>query len=139
MLFPTIVEISDILPGRKMLLILYGRCSVGGSGQKKGIISCPDGALEAFGAEKGIIFCAEGDTTRMPSRKTPKFLRVRCHGGIWSRKRYHFLRGMGYHSTAEQKNTPISARKVPLRHLEQKKVSFSAQRGPQPRQGPQGR
>ena len=91
-------------PARKVLR--------GGSGQKKA----------SFSARKMI-------STRLPGRKTPFCRRGGCYGGIWSRKRYHFLRGMGYHSPAEQKNTPIPARKVLRGGSGQKKVSFSAQNG----------
>ena len=107
-------------------------------GAEKGIISCAEGATEAFGAEKSIYSCAEWDTTRLPSRKMLPILRGRCHGGIWSRKMHLFLRGIGYNSPAEQKITPIPARRVLQGGSEQKKASFPAQKGPQPRQGPRG-
>ena len=64
-----------------------------------------------------------------PSRNRRQILRGRCPGGIWGRKRYLFLRGMGCQPPAEQKNSPILARKVHRRHLGQKKVSFPARNG----------
>ena len=74
--------------------------------------SCAEGATEAFGAEKGIIFCAEWDTTRLPGKKMLPILRGRCYGGIWSRKRHHFLRRMGYQPPAGQEKEANPARKV---------------------------
>ena len=97
-----------------------------------------EGATEAFGAEKSIFSCAEWDTYRLPGRKTPQFLRGGCSEAALGRKKHLFLRGMGYQPPAGQENTQIPAREVPRRHLEQNKVSFSAQRGPQARQGPRG-
>ena len=84
---------------------------------EKGIISCAEGASEAFEAEKGIISCAERDANRLPSRKMRQFLRGRCSGGIWGKKRYHFLRGMGYLPPSEQKNSPNPAQKALQKHL----------------------
>ena len=75
------------------------------------------------------ISCAERDTTLLPGRKMPQNQRRRCPRGIWSRKRHLFLRRMGYLPPAGQKNAPNPARKVPQRHLEQKKASFPAQNG----------
>ena len=63
------------------------------------------------------------------AKKQRQNLRRRCPGGIPGRKRYHFLRGMGYHPLAEQKNTPKPAQKVSRRDSGQKKVSFPARNG----------
>ena len=79
-------------------------------------------------AEKHPNTCAERNTTRLPSRKTPKFLRRRCSKAVPGRKRYHFLRRTEYQPPPEQENTPFPAQKVPRRHLRQKKVSFPAQK-----------
>ena len=91
--------------------------------------SCAEGASEAFEAEKGIFSCVERNTNRLPSRKMPQFLRGGCPGGIWGRKRYHFLLGMGYHPPAEQKNAPIPARKVHRRLPGQKNAPIPAWNG----------
>ena len=72
--------------------------------------SCAEGAPEAFGAEKGIISGAERDANRLPSRNRRQILRRRCTEAAPGRKRHHFLRGMGYHLPAEQKNAPNPAR-----------------------------
>ena len=175
MLFPTIVEISYRLSGRKRWQILRRRCFRGilrrkryhflrrigyrphaeqekmanparkvlrgGSRQKKvsfsaqnGIPpafraekqpnSCADGAPGRLRAETGIISCAEEDTHRLPSRKTPKFLRGGCSGAAPSRKRRQNLRGMGYRPPAGQKNTQIPAQKVLRGGSGQKKGGF---------------
>ena len=91
--------------------------------------SCAEGAPEAFRAEKGVIFRAEWDTTRLPSGKMPQFPRRGCRGSIWGGKRCYFPRRIGYPPPPEQKNAPIPARRVPLRHLGRKKASFSARNG----------
>ena len=91
--------------------------------------SCADDAPRRLRAEKGIFSCAEWDANRLPSRKTPQILRGRCLGGIWSRKRYHFLRGMGYQPPSEQKNAPNSARKVPRGGSGQKNSLIPARNG----------
>ena len=90
--------------------------------------SCAEGATRAFRAEKGIFSCAEWITHRLPSRKTPQILRRRCYKGIPRRKRYHFLRGTGYHPPAGQENTPNHAWKVLRGGSGQKKVSFPARK-----------
>ena len=83
---------------------------------------------EAFGAEKGIISCAERDAHHLPSRNMPHFLHGTCIGGIWGRKRHHFLRGTGYHLPSERENAPFPARKVPRRPPEQENTPNPARR-----------
>ena len=53
-------------------------------------------APEALGAGKGIKICAEWECSRLPGRKMPLNLRGRCSGGVWGRKGYQNLRGMGH-------------------------------------------
>ena len=83
-------------------------------------------------AEKHPNTCAERNTTRLPSRKTPRILRGRCTGGIPGRKRYLFLRRMRYQPPAKLKNTPNPARKVLRGGSRQKKASFPARNGLSP-------
>ena len=78
----------------------------------KRLISCAEGAPEAFEAGKGGKSCAELDTNRLLSRKAPQILRRRCPGGIPGRKKYHFRRGMGYQPPPEQESTPNPAQKI---------------------------
>ena len=63
------------------------------------------------------------------SGKRYHFLRRRCLESAPGIKRYHFLRGTGYQPPAEQENAPNPARKVPRRYLGQKKASFPARNG----------
>ena len=62
-------------------------------------------------------------------RKMPQILRGWCSEAVPGRKRYLFLRGMGYRPPARQKNAPNPARKVLRGGSRQKKASFPAQNG----------
>ena len=65
---------------------------------------------------------------RLPSRKTPQFLRGRYPKRILSRKRYHFLHRTGYLQPDEQKNAPNPAQKVHGNIWSRKRYHFSARK-----------